>query len=196
MKILGPDLLIFGVEDVDACIKCVTDYGLTKVEGGSTGGVFEAMNGTGVMIRHASDASLAPASAPSPNLRETLCGVADKATLQAVGAELSKDREVKLLPNGAIRSFDDDGLIGFQVTVRRAIRRRTTGINVPGQPAGRGMNVIAAIDADRPKARAIACRDVHQRQGEVGKILCGATGVSHRRCIHRHWTLHAAGRHE
>ena len=149
MKILGPDLLIFGVEDVDACIKCVTDYGLTKVESGSTGGVFEAMDGTGVLIRHASDASLAPPTAPSPNIRETLYGVADKATLQAVGAELTKDREVKLLPNGAIRSVDDDGYpIGFQVTTRRAIQAPHYGINVPGQPHGRGMNVIAAIDID------------------------------------------------
>jgi catechol 2,3-dioxygenase-like lactoylglutathione lyase family enzyme len=157
MKILGPDLLIFGVEDVDACIKCVTDYGLTKVESGSSGGVFEAMDGTGVLIRHASDASLAPATAPSPNIRETLYGVADKATLQAVGAELSKDREVKLLPNGAIRSVDDDGYpIGFQVTTRRAIQAPHYGINVPGQPHGRGMNVIAAIDTDRPKARSLS----------------------------------------
>ena len=156
MKILGPDTLMFGVEDLDACIKCCTDYGLVKVESGSDGAVFEAMDGTGMVIRRSGDPSLAPAVSASPNLRDTLYGVADKATLDEVGAELSKDREVKVVGN-ILRSTDDDGYpISFQVTTRRPIRAPHYGINVPGQPPGRAMNEIAAIDDDRPLARSLS----------------------------------------
>jgi catechol 2,3-dioxygenase-like lactoylglutathione lyase family enzyme len=157
VRILGPDYLIFGVEDLDACIKCVDDYGLQKVETSATGATYEALDGTGVIIRKASDSSLAPASAPSPNLRETLYGVADKATFDAVGAELSKDRDVKLIDNRILRTTDDDGYpIGFQVTTRRTIQQPYYGINVPGQPPGRLMNQIAAIDSDRPRAYSLS----------------------------------------
>jgi catechol 2,3-dioxygenase-like lactoylglutathione lyase family enzyme len=156
MNILGPDMLIFGVDDVDACARCATDYGLTKVEGGTHGATFEAMDGTGMLFRKSGDASLAPAVAASPNIRETLYGVADKATLDAVGAELSRDRDVT--PVGSIlRSTDDDGYpISFQVTTRRPIRAAHVGINVPGQPPGRAMNEIAALDDDRPRARSLS----------------------------------------
>lgn len=156
MKILGPDFLIFGVDDVEACVQCATDYGLTKVEGGANGAVFESMEGTGIVIRKHGDSSLAPAVAASPNIRDTLYGVADKATLDAVGAELSKDREVKA-SGSILRSTDDDGYpISFQVTTRRAIKAPHYGINVPGQAPGRAVNEIAALDDDRPLARSLS----------------------------------------
>jgi len=156
VKILGPDFLIFGVEDVDACVRCASDYGLTVVERGSNGATLESMNGTGILIRHASDAGLAPAVAASPNIRDTLYGVADKATLDAIGAELSKDRKVTPVGN-VLRSTDDDGYpISFQVTTRRAIKAPHYGINVPGQAPGRAMNEIGARDDDRPLARSLS----------------------------------------
>jgi catechol 2,3-dioxygenase-like lactoylglutathione lyase family enzyme len=157
VKILGPDYLIFGVEDLDACVKCVSDYGLQKVEVSATGATFEALDGTGVIIRKSNDAGLAKAVSASPNIRETLYGVADKATLEAIGAELSKDREVKLLAGNILRTVDDDGYpIGFQVTTRRPIVAPHIGINVPGQVPGRLVNKIVAIDSERPIVRALS----------------------------------------
>jgi catechol 2,3-dioxygenase-like lactoylglutathione lyase family enzyme len=157
VRILGPDQLIFGVEDLDACIQCASDYGLKKVESGSHGATFEALDGTGLLIRRAADASLAPASAPSPNLRDTLYGVADQATLDAVGAELAKDREVRLIDNRVLRSTDADGYpISFQVTQRRPIVAPHVGINVPGQVPGRFINEVAALDDQRPVAYSLS----------------------------------------
>lgn len=153
MKILGPDYLIFGTDDVDACAQCVDDYGLVKVERSANGAIYEAKDGTGVIIRKTNDSSLAEQVGPSPNLRDTLYGVADKATLEAIGAELSKDRDVKHLPNGILRSKDDDGYpISFQVTTRRALKLPQYGVNVPGQAPGRAINQIAAIDDQDIKA--------------------------------------------
>ncbi|MGC3982348.1 MAG: VOC family protein [Steroidobacteraceae bacterium] len=156
MNILGPDFLIFGVDDLDACVQCVEDYGLVKVERSAAGATYEAMDGTGVIIRKTSDSSLAPAIAAAPNIRETLYGVADKSTLENIGAELSKDREV-VLRNGVLHSLDDDGYpIGFQVTTRRKINAPHYGVNVPGQEYGRPLNAIAAIDDEQIQARSLS----------------------------------------
>jgi catechol 2,3-dioxygenase-like lactoylglutathione lyase family enzyme len=153
VKILGPDFLVFGIDDVDAGHRCAVDYGLKVVEKGAHGGTYEALDGTGIVIRRSSDPGLLPATAAKPGLRETRYGVADKATLQAIGAELSKDRDVKELANGLLQSTDADGYhIAFEVTGRRPIDGPWYGINVPGQPPGRGMNVTATT-IDEPDIR-------------------------------------------
>lgn len=147
MNILGPDNLIFGVDDLDASIRYATDYGLTPRDVTASGGVFEALDGTCMTILRASDASLAAPIAASPNIREQIYGVADKATLEAIGAELSKDRNVRRAADGSLHSVDDDGYpIGFQVANRRAIPPQMVGVNCPGMPSGRPVNVIAAIN--------------------------------------------------
>ena len=157
MRIIGPDQLIFGVEDLDACVQCLTDYGLKKVESGSHGANFEALDGTGVIVRRAGDAALAPATAPSPNLRETLYGVADAATLEVIGAELGKDRAVQADARGILHATDDDGYpIAFQLSTRRAERPPHYGVNVPGQLPGRFINQVGAIDAERPMAYSLS----------------------------------------
>lgn len=157
MNIIGPDSLIFGVEDFDASRKYLLDYGLKEIEGGSTGGTFAAADGTSMIVRKASDTSLPPATAPSPNCRESLYGVTDKATLNAIAAELSKDREVKELPGGIIRSTDEDGYyISFQVTVRKDPHLPHYGVNVPYQQPGRPANVVAAIDDHDIKPRTLS----------------------------------------
>jgi catechol 2,3-dioxygenase-like lactoylglutathione lyase family enzyme len=146
VKILGPDALVFGVDDLDSCCKYLTDYGLKKVDSAPSGANFEALDGTSVMVRAASDAGLPPPISPSPNIREQIYGVADKATLDAIGAELSKDREVRHGGDGVLRSVDDTGYaIGFQVTMRRKIDAPKY-VNVPGMKTHRPVNVIAAID--------------------------------------------------
>lgn len=77
MNILGPDALVFGVDDVAACSQYLIDYGLTAVGGGR----FEAADGTAIVIAHQSDASLPPGLGTASMLRQTVYGVADAATL-------------------------------------------------------------------------------------------------------------------
>lgn len=148
MKILGPDYLVFASDDIDACAKCAEDYGLTKVERSNTGAIYHAKDGTGMIIRKPSDTSLAKGVAADPNLRETIYGVADKATLEAIAAELSKDRDVKDVGNGVLRSTDAEGYgISFQVTVRKKLDIPPYGVNVPGQAPGRAINVLGTEQA-------------------------------------------------
>ena len=56
MNIIGPDTLVFGVDDVAACTQYLTDYGLEPIGVSIAGGCFEAMDGTAIVILHKDDA--------------------------------------------------------------------------------------------------------------------------------------------
>ncbi len=118
MNIIGPDTLVFGVENVADCEQYLTDYGLEA----AGDGFFEALDGTSVLIRAKDDPSLPPALESGNMLRKTIYGVADQATLDAISAELSSDREVKVLSDGSLETLDDLGFyLGFQITVRKSL---------------------------------------------------------------------------
>jgi len=143
MNIIGPDALLFGVDDVDACTQYLTDYGLSPVGGGR----FEAMDGTAIIIAHKDDAALPPSMGTASMLRETVYGVADVQTLDAIEAELRRDREVSRA-NGVLRAHDDMGFaLAFQVSVRRAIDVPGETVNAPGAATRRPLNTAAVDDA-------------------------------------------------
>lgn len=141
MNILGPDYLVFGVDDLAGCRQFLIDYGLREQENG----FFSALDGTGVLLRGRDDPSL-PAALPSGSqLRETVYGVADSATLEAIAETLRRDREVKLGADGVLRCVDDAGFaLGFRVSQRQPLQREGEKINAPGDRAGRPVNQTGA----------------------------------------------------
>lgn len=144
MDIVGLNAAVIGVEDVDASRRYCADFGLSASESGSTGVTAEALDGTCLVVRDASDASLPAPFAPSPNLRETIWGVRTKGVLDHIGAELSKDRQVTLRSDGVLRSYDDSGYpLAFQLTCRRAYEAEPVLINVAGRPPQRAVNQVA-----------------------------------------------------
>ncbi|MBB5497596.1 VOC family protein [Paraburkholderia sp. MM5384-R2] len=156
MNIIGPDYLVFAVDDLAASSQFLTDYGLED----QGNGLFTALDGTGVIIRHTDDPSLPRWTQSTSNqLRKTVYGVADKATLDAIANELARDREVKSLTDGSIESIDDMGfMLGFQVTVRRKLDLPVEQINAPGAPQ-RGFNVNgvdSSVNAPLPKPRTLS----------------------------------------
>jgi hypothetical protein len=90
MKIIGPDALVFGVDDVAACAQYLQDYGLRAAGDGR----YEALDGTAIVIKPKDDAALPPGLGTESMLRETVYGVADAATLDAIEREMQRDREV------------------------------------------------------------------------------------------------------
>lgn len=157
MNIVGLEALVFGVEDMAAGRQYLLDYGLKEVEASAAGGSYESLDGSAVVLRHASDASLPPAHAPSPNLRETVYGVADAQTLAAIAENLATDRSVRSDADGTIHAVDDGGYaIAFRVTRRRAIVAPHVGINVPGQAPGRAPNVCASDKAEVIRPRSLS----------------------------------------
>ena len=153
MNIIGPDSLIFGVDDVDGCTEYFTDFGLAPAGDGR----FEALDGTSVVIKPRDDASLPAALETGSMLRKTVYGVADQATLDAIAAELGTDREVRLLDDGSLDTVDDLGFaLGFQVTVRKELSLPGEAVNSPGAPIQRPANVIAADPDADPKPRTLS----------------------------------------
>ncbi|WP_349974974.1 VOC family protein [Pseudomonas sp. WHRI 8519] len=145
MKIIGPDYLVFGVDNVDDCIQYLTDYGLKPHSRDGGGTYLEALDGTGVKIYLRSDASLPAAMETATTLRETVYGVADEASLQAIESELRKDREVVRGEDGVLRCRDDMGFaLGFQITKRRALDLPAEASHAPGAPAARAVNALGA----------------------------------------------------
>jgi catechol 2,3-dioxygenase-like lactoylglutathione lyase family enzyme len=149
MKITGLETLVFGVDDVAGAARYLTDYGLTPVNATEAGGRFEALDGTAVVIAHRDDPQLPRPPARGCRLRKTVMGVADPSVLDAIDAELRRDREVRRLSNGAIESVDDSGFtIGFQVSTRRAFTLAGEISNAPGGVFFRPVNHLGALGPD------------------------------------------------
>ena len=153
MNIIGPDSLVFGVDDVDACSKYFTDYGLDPAGDGR----FNALDDTSVVIRKRDDKGLPAPLETGSTLRKTVYGVADESTLEAIRKELGSDREVKVLEDGTLETVDDLGFaLGFQVTVRKELDLPGETVNSPGAPAQRPLNVVAADPDATPKPRTLS----------------------------------------
>jgi catechol 2,3-dioxygenase-like lactoylglutathione lyase family enzyme len=143
MNIIGPDELVFGAEDVQACTQYLLDYGLQPTTTSDAGGRFEALDGTAIAVYRAADSSLPPPVVPASLLRETIYGVGDEGALQAIAAELSKDREVGRGPDGSVTCTDDMGFaLRFRLTARRAFSAPADLTNAPGSPPQRLANQL------------------------------------------------------
>jgi catechol 2,3-dioxygenase-like lactoylglutathione lyase family enzyme len=144
MNIIGPDELVFGVEDMAACSQYLLDYGLTR--GASRGGEerFESLDGTAVVLRDAQDPQLPPTQGKAASLRETVYGVKDADTLEYIAAEVSKDREVRRGPgDGSVMCVDNTGFaLRFQITCRRPYTADADLTNAPGSPPQRAVNTV------------------------------------------------------
>lgn len=153
MNIIGPDALIFGVDDISGCTEYLTDYGLEPAGKHR----FEALDGTYVELKMRDDSALPAPLETGSMLRKTLYGVADQATLDAIAAELSKDRDVTELDDGSLETVDDVGFaLGFQISIRKQLSLPGELVNAPGTPVQRPANVIAAEPGAEPKPRSLS----------------------------------------
>ncbi|MEN9010952.1 MAG: VOC family protein [Yoonia sp.] len=143
MNIIGPDYLVFGVDDLQASITYLEDFGLTPVGVDETGGLFEALDGTGVIVRAKADPSLPDSLPTATMLRQQVYGVVAPSDIDAIEAELKKDRRVTRLADGSIETTDVHGFaLKFQVTKRRPLDMPAEKINAPGDPNHRGLNAL------------------------------------------------------
>src|SRR6187549_1820721 len=114
MAILRVESLAYGVEDLDAGIRYFEDWGLPCATRGAHGADFALLSGQTILIRSSKDASLPSAPDGGSTLRETIWGVSDAATLENIGAELARDRNVTTDAQGGLHSHDVAGFgIGF-----------------------------------------------------------------------------------
>src|SRR5262249_49884694 len=106
--------VVYGVEDVADGIRYFEDWGLECVERGEHGADFATPAGQSILLRAAGDAALPPAVQSGSTLREVIWGVDNGGALEKIGAELTRDREVKPGADGVLHTRDVSGFaIGF-----------------------------------------------------------------------------------
>jgi catechol 2,3-dioxygenase-like lactoylglutathione lyase family enzyme len=178
MNIIGPDYLVFGVDDVAASIEFLTAWGLKPVDVTVEGGLFEALDGTGIIIRHKSDPALPPPLPTANMLRQQVYGVRGPEDLDAIAAELGKDRRVTRLADGALELKDDQGFeLKFQVTRRRELVMPAEKINAPGAPAQRRPNEIGVWEEMPALPRSLSHVVLFVPDIEIAsKFYCGRLG--------------------
>jgi catechol 2,3-dioxygenase-like lactoylglutathione lyase family enzyme len=149
MNIRGVDQVILGVDEMDAAQQFLRDFGLNERERGTNGATFEALDGTNLVLRNASDHALPMAVGATTNAREIVWGVDNAQELNGIAAELSKDRQVSMGSDGVLRTRDDTGYsLAFQVTTRHAFDAKPVFINAAGLPPQRPAN--QRIDFEAP----------------------------------------------
>jgi catechol 2,3-dioxygenase-like lactoylglutathione lyase family enzyme len=130
--VTGIDAAVFGVRDLRTAGRFLDDWGLSRLRSGRSGGDFVCVDRSEILVRPLDSPQLPPAIEPGSTLRELVWGVASRRALDAIGANLARDRSVTE-DAGALHTTDDLGLgIAFRVTRRKALKARPGAFNAPG----------------------------------------------------------------
>lgn len=157
MRIIGPDELVFGVDDLPACRQFLTDYGLDEAEWSDAGGTFVALDNTAITVRHRKDPSLPKELASKGSIRLTVYGVEDSETLEQIATEMARDRSVTRGADGSVSFEDNVGFaLKFQLTRRIALDMEPELVNSPGAPPARGFNKLGAWQDAPAKPRTLS----------------------------------------
>jgi hypothetical protein len=171
MNVLGVERIYYGVADPEWAVRFHLHWGLAPMDAGALGADFALADGTTIHVRAARDGGLPPAKIDWPGLsdstaREIVWGVDSKATLDAVGAEIAKDREVRLDADGVIHAQDDHGYaLGFTVSRRKNAALELPAANTVG--THRRRNRIAEGSQRRPVAPSRIGHVVYWAPGDV-----------------------------
>ena len=138
MNITGIEKITYGVEDLDAAVRYHTDWGLALANRSDNGADFTLADASRLALRRADDAELPPATIEwlhfgGSTVREVIWAAADGQTLDAIGAELGRDRDVTEDSGGVLHTTDDQGYhIGFAVSGLREQHLALPEINTVG----------------------------------------------------------------
>jgi catechol 2,3-dioxygenase-like lactoylglutathione lyase family enzyme len=134
MNLLGIEKMVFGVADPDLCKRFWRDFGLDEIAGDSEHGLFECATKARVEIRKLDDPALPPPVVKGSTVREIVYAADSQATVDGIGEELAKDREVRKDIDGSVHSRDPEGYgIGFAVSHRIKLAPADTKYNAPWQ---------------------------------------------------------------
>ena len=157
MRIIGPDEMVFGVQNMDASRTFLTDYGLREVDLGDGAYRFEALDGTAMTLRQPDDPTLPPPLPTATQLRQTIWGCVDQAAVDEIEKELGKDIEVERHADGSISCKDVLGFeLVFRVTTRRPVDLPREKINSAGAKAERAPNEVGANRHVETKPRTLS----------------------------------------
>jgi catechol 2,3-dioxygenase-like lactoylglutathione lyase family enzyme len=137
MAIVGIDAVTYGVRDMEKGRRFYEDFGLRKLSSGKAGTVFEAQDGSQIVLKPMTSKDLPKPFQPGPGVREVTWGVSAAADLSRLKKELSKDRAVTEDRDGTLHTVDEAGIpIAFRRTTKRKLAKPgRTDINAPQAPS-------------------------------------------------------------
>ena len=149
MNVTNLDSVVFGINDLAACRRFWTDFGLIESTAADGATVFACKNGSTVVLRSADDPELPQPIEPGATQREAIFGVKSAADLTAIVNELERDRPVRVDADGSVHAVDP---LGFGIAFRVAQRKPIT---APGakdsiRRAGPTASIRAASCSHRP----------------------------------------------
>lgn len=115
MPVNRVERLIFGVTDIPECTQFFDTLGLIRAPT-ATGVAYKLPSGQFVELHDAGEAALPATHEQGSTVREVIWGVDSAQTLEALAADLARDRDVTRDADGTIHTRDDIGMaIGFAV---------------------------------------------------------------------------------
>ncbi len=122
MGINGVETVVYGVEDVDRCVRYFVDFGLPLVAHDERQAVFELEEGSSVVLRPLADAVVPGQRLEGFGVQQVIWGAASQKHFDRALAKLRKVADVMIEADGTARFFDCDGIAcGLRVYPKRTI---------------------------------------------------------------------------
>ena len=137
MRCNGIDKIVYGVDDMETCIRFMDDWGLARKESGGVAATFQTIDGSEVVVAPADDASLPPAFEDGSTLRRVVWGV-------EAASDLDKLRERLSSQNGFAEEADGPSCTdpnGMRLSFRLSRRKRPAIEGSPINVYGRDLRV-------------------------------------------------------
>ena len=123
MAIIGIDAVTYGLSDLTKGKAFYSDFGLNKKSATATRAVFDAQDGSQIILKKLGDKTLPPAFQRGNGVREVTWGVSSKADLSRIKKEMLKDREVIEDKDGTLHFMDPAGVpLAFRKTQRKKLK--------------------------------------------------------------------------
>jgi catechol 2,3-dioxygenase-like lactoylglutathione lyase family enzyme len=132
MTVMRVERVVYGVSDLDECIRFFEDFGLERVRRDGDGTCFTTQTGQVVELRPADDLALPRAVEAGPTIREIVWGVDSAEALGELAAELSSDRDITAA-DGEMHTVDETGFgVGLAVSAAKPWHGEYPGLNRSG----------------------------------------------------------------
>jgi catechol 2,3-dioxygenase-like lactoylglutathione lyase family enzyme len=132
MTVMRVERVVYGVSDLDECVRFFTDFGLAPLQDDKPGARFATQTEQVVELRDATDPDLPPSVEAGPTIREIVWGVDTAEALDELTARLAADREV-LSGDGEVHTVDESGFgLGLTVSQPKPWAEDYPGLNRSG----------------------------------------------------------------
>lgn len=119
----GVETVVYGVENLEECVRFFVDFGLPLVEQISgQSALFELEEGSSVIVRPLHDAAIANQKLVGFGVQQVVWGVPDAKHFDRAVARLRRVTDVTIEADGTARFFDCDGIsMGLRVYPKKTI---------------------------------------------------------------------------